>query len=372
MFTAQSYTGNGLPEKTLCFTFDDGPGENTLAIAKYLYEEGISATFFVVGKYAIHQPEILKALVEWGHIIGNHTFDHPDIPYYVSVNGNIQDQIIRTETVILPYTDDTIFFRAPYGKWSKEVAAALNANLYSTLNYVGPVHWDVGGVDCWFWLNGKSVAYALDAYILSIEQAGKGIVVFHDEIADMDFLKPANKTLELLRQLVPKLKNLGYIFVSLANVESLKEASKQQLFFQLNAKGKSLVLSSNGNFVLGNPGSSFTANKTSDGQVLLSIQNRFLLLTEDLLITTTTDLGFAAVFDYIPVTNNRFMLRSFSGNYLTINKNNELSATAPYMRLATIFSYLPLHTEANTKVSLSERLLTIKKGLLFIKSKVFS
>ncbi|MEJ7560213.1 MAG: polysaccharide deacetylase family protein [Pedobacter sp.] len=373
MFTSHSYTGSSLPPKTLCFTFDDGPGENTLAIAKFLYEQDIPATFFVVGKYAIHEPEILRTLVNWNHTIGNHTFDHPDLPYYVSVNGNLQDQIIRTDTVIQSYTDNNIFFRAPYGKWSPEVAADLNANLLSTLNYVGPVHWDVGGVDCWYWLNGKSVEYALDAYILSIEEAGKGIVVFHDEIADMDFLKPANKTLELLQQLVPKLKALGYTFVSIQSIESLKEASKHKLLFELNvSKDKSLRFSSNGTLILAKSGSLFTAERMGKGQFSLLNQDKYLMITDEKLLCTTTDRALAARFDYVPVRNNRFMLRSFSGNFLTINKNKELSATAPFMRLATVFRYTPLHVEANTKMSLRERLSIFKKGLLFIKSKIFS
>lgn len=49
--------------------------------------------FFVVGKYAFHHPGILQALKEMNHLIGNHTYEHPDLPYYVSVNGDIIDQV---------------------------------------------------------------------------------------------------------------------------------------------------------------------------------------------------------------------------------------------------------------------------------------
>ena len=50
--------GSALPYKTVCLTFDDGPGQpiyknngpKTLMIAEYLHNEGIIATFFMVGK----------------------------------------------------------------------------------------------------------------------------------------------------------------------------------------------------------------------------------------------------------------------------------------------------------------------------------
>jgi len=374
MFTAHSLNGNSLPLKTLCFTFDDGPGKHTLDIAKYLFEEGVPATFFVVGKYAINHPDILSSLVNWNHTVGNHTFDHPDIPYYVSVNGNIQEQIIRTETVLPVKPDDTIYFRAPYGKWSPEVAAELNTNLLSSLNYVGPIHWEVGGIDCWYWLQGKSVEDAVDIYIADIEKAGKGIVVFHDEIADMEFLKPANKTYELLKQLVPKLKALGYNFVSIDQIETLKDAAKESLKFQLAlGQRKALTLSNDRSFQLTNSGSSFNMQKKGNGQVSLLLENSFLTLSTSQIVTLTSAPDEAAIFDYIPVRNNRFMLRSHTGNYLAIDKNNgSLSANAQFMRSAAIFNYIPIGTQANTKISLKERMLLIKKGIRFVKSKLLS
>jgi peptidoglycan/xylan/chitin deacetylase (PgdA/CDA1 family) len=373
MYTDNSFTGDSLPHKTLCLTFDDGPGSNTLAIAEYLHQEGISATFFVVGKYAIHQPETLNRVVTLGHTIGNHTYDHPDLPYYVSVNGDIQDQIIRTDAIIQSYVVDTILFRAPYGKWSKEVAAELNANLLSTANYVGPIHWDIGGVDCYYWLKGRSVEDALDAYILDIERVGKGIVVFHDEIADMDFLKPENKTLQLLQQLIPKLKQLGYSFTGIENIAGIITASSKKLSFELSVKkDKPLSLTSIGLSSSGHIASAFTIKKVKNGQIQLMHDHHYLKLNDEKQITTTLESNEAASFDYIPVRNNRFMLRTFSGDYLVLDKDGNISATAAFMRLASVFSYKPLNLDANTKISFKERLLILKKGILFVKSKLFS
>jgi peptidoglycan/xylan/chitin deacetylase (PgdA/CDA1 family) len=59
MFSTDQLKGLSLPEKTLCLTFDDGPGETegddpgpkTVQLAEYLTEQNISATFFMVGSH---------------------------------------------------------------------------------------------------------------------------------------------------------------------------------------------------------------------------------------------------------------------------------------------------------------------------------
>jgi hypothetical protein len=314
MFFNQPYNGSSLPSKTLCFTFDDGPGPNTIPIAEYLHQQAIKATFFVVGKYAIESPEILSRLIELGHNIGNHTYEHPDIPYYVSINGDIQDQVLRTDAVIKQYVGDTVYFRAPYGKWSPEVAAELNANLFTALNYIGPIHWDIGGVDCWHWFNGWSVEAA---------------------------------------------------------IEPLKNAAQQPMAFELGVNGKSLVVSEKGTIQLGKSGSPFSATKMPNGQLRLTHNDYSFILNAEQVVLTKEQ-NSSAVFDYIPVRNNRFMLRSYSGNYLALNASKELAATAKFMIGAAVFSYKPLQTAANTKLTLKEKLLLLKKGVLFVKSKLFS
>ncbi|MDN4587831.1 hypothetical protein DBA29_04875 [Xenophilus aerolatus] len=62
----------------------DGPGSDSAAIGNFLAERGVGATFFVVGKCAEQRPDALAGLHAAGHIIGKHTYDHPDMPYYVA------------------------------------------------------------------------------------------------------------------------------------------------------------------------------------------------------------------------------------------------------------------------------------------------
>ena len=105
-----------LPDKTLCLTYDDGPGPQSAELGRFLAERGIRATFFVVGKFALERPGVLDELHEQGHIIGNHTFEHPDLPFYVSLEGDVRDQLIRTNVLIRKYNWNKLtYFRATYG-----------------------------------------------------------------------------------------------------------------------------------------------------------------------------------------------------------------------------------------------------------------
>ncbi|MFD2874911.1 polysaccharide deacetylase family protein [Paenibacillus rhizoplanae] len=63
-------------EKVVYLTFDDGPSAVTPKVLTILQEQGIKATFFVLGDQAASRPELINAIWEQGHAIGNHTYNH--------------------------------------------------------------------------------------------------------------------------------------------------------------------------------------------------------------------------------------------------------------------------------------------------------
>lgn len=378
MYKANSFNGSDLPAKTLCLTFDDGPGINTLDIARFLFEHHIKATFFVVGKYAFHHPEILQQLKEMNHLIGNHTYDHPDLPYYLSANGNVLDQVLRTDAIIKPFVDaDRIYFRAPYGKWSVEVANELNQHIL-TAKHIGPIYWEIAGVDCYYWQNCWPVAEAAARYITDIDRADHGIVVMHDEIADMDVVKPNNKTLELLKILIPQLLEKGYQFVRLDEIPSIKTASAENTSLTLrNKKEKYISLKNEFDiYVEGkaqNPQNLLQLEHLDYGKVALKAANNLYLSVaglDDNVTAKSKEITATEVFDLIPVDSIGVMLRCHNGNFLDTDNNGKLTAKAQYMRLATVFRYAGHDFSVINKISLKQKLLSFKKQLLFIKSKL--
>ena len=124
MFFDVDIVGDRLPQGTLCFTYDDGPGRSgggeddpgprTAELGAFLHSQGVPATFFVVGKFAEKFADILAGLRSRGHLVANHTFDHPSLPAFVARGDDVFGQIARTDAAIGDHVKGCpTFFRAP-------------------------------------------------------------------------------------------------------------------------------------------------------------------------------------------------------------------------------------------------------------------
>jgi len=215
MYQEQVISGSLMEDRTLCLTFDDGPGPHTLEIAEYLTNQGIFATFFMAGKFASSLPDIPARVRDLGHLIGNHTYDHPDLIGLLSGGGDVASQITRTDLVIGNCVDgSTTYFRPPYGRWNVDVASVLNANPAASFGHVGPIHWDIEN-DWWFWQQHLSPRDCMENYMQQLSTKGRGIVLMHDNSADSCDQRDANRTLDLARLLVPVLRGQGFRFLRL-------------------------------------------------------------------------------------------------------------------------------------------------------------
>lgn len=102
--------------KVMYLTFDDGPvAENTERVLDILKEKGIKATFFVVGKNVERNPEIAKRIVEEGHTIGIHCYEHEYKEIYASVDSYLED-FEKARQVVYEVTGEEVkLFRFPGG-----------------------------------------------------------------------------------------------------------------------------------------------------------------------------------------------------------------------------------------------------------------
>ena len=227
MFSREQTTGNSLPDKTLCLTFDDGPGETpgdgpgpkTQDLAEYLHEQGIGAAFFFTGKHLYEHPTVMRRVVRLGHIVGNHSYSHQDMPDFFSKGGDVGEEIRKVERLMAPVKPAASrYFRAPYGYWNESLSAYLNENLGGNVDYIGPVYWDISASDFDYWARAASASECARAYLAEIRKIGRGIVLMHDSTADYEIMKKNNLTLETVRILTPELKRLGYTFVNLDSI----------------------------------------------------------------------------------------------------------------------------------------------------------
>lgn len=106
------------------FTFDDGPHpEVTPKVLDVLREANVKATFFVIGQNAQKNPELVQKIVDEGHVVGNHTYNHA----YVFSKSAAEKQVTQGQEVIQKIIDKKpAYFRPPFGVMNPKIADAVN------------------------------------------------------------------------------------------------------------------------------------------------------------------------------------------------------------------------------------------------------
>ena len=219
MFAPEPITGADLPDGDLVLTYDDGPGPNTLAVAEYLSEMGIEATFFVVGESIQKLPDVPARVRALGHRLGNHTWTHEvgGLTAQLQRGGDIVDELTRTAE-LLRGAREPLAFRPPWGNWDLQVASALNAAAPLSAGHVGPFNWTIDCKDWAAWRDGDDPRDVATRYRVQANALRKGIVLMHDYTADIPFIAERNRSAELTRALVPMLLADGFRFVPLGAV----------------------------------------------------------------------------------------------------------------------------------------------------------
>ena len=143
--TAQWYgrTFTGLPRgsRQIALTYDDGPNDPyTERLLEVLAEHNVHATFFLIGRYVQQQPQIARAIVQAGHVVGNHTFTHPLLIF--RSESDIRQELTRCRDALQgAIGKPSNLFRPPFG--GRRPAVLRIARELS----LEPVMWNVTGYD---------------------------------------------------------------------------------------------------------------------------------------------------------------------------------------------------------------------------------
>lgn len=195
-------------EKLIALTFDDGPDKNyTPLILDILKENEIKGTFFIIGKNAKENPEVLQRIAAEGHAIGNHTWDHINVAK--AAPPELKKQLLSTSQLIHTLTGqkDTIM-RAPFGALSENASSEINRLGYSI------VQWDVDTRD---WAGTES------GKIVSVVKAGTksgSIILMHSAGGKGGKL---DNTVAALPALIADLKQQGYQFITVNDLLGFKQ-----------------------------------------------------------------------------------------------------------------------------------------------------
>jgi peptidoglycan/xylan/chitin deacetylase (PgdA/CDA1 family) len=127
-------------------TIDDGPSKYTPQILDILREHGFTATFFQVGTNVERYPNYVKDIVNQGSYIGNHTWDHPQLPRLS--NRAIRRELSRTDAALRSAGAPTpTCTRPPYGSTSTRVHSLITGRNQSQILWsVDPRDWARPGV----------------------------------------------------------------------------------------------------------------------------------------------------------------------------------------------------------------------------------
>jgi peptidoglycan/xylan/chitin deacetylase (PgdA/CDA1 family) len=217
--------GNPVPARTAYLTFDDGPSEWTYDFLQILADKNVKATFFVTAKQlkgaegldgtyvdaagrTVVYRDVLKRIVDDGHVLANHTVNHPDLARITreQVTSEIeQNELLVNRALVRAGALPRLLplFRPPYGSpWYTGIAGMVPPRASERISSHGlNIMWNITSTDAADWAVGESYSRTampvptpdppgydekiarLKNYVLGSAQfaAGEGmIVLMHD------------------------------------------------------------------------------------------------------------------------------------------------------------------------------------------------
>lgn len=189
---ADELSGSPLDQRKLvALTFDDGPNPDiTPQVLAVLDKYDVKGTFFVLGSEVAAYPEIAKQIVDEGHIIGNHSYNHPR--FSELSDEEVLIEIEQTQAAIYDATNVLpTLYRMPYGDGGARVV-----NLLPDLT---SIIWNIDSED---WVSRDAYVIYLDVMEDLLQHS---LLLMHDK---------DQATVDALELIIPELLEQDYHFVS--------------------------------------------------------------------------------------------------------------------------------------------------------------
>ncbi|WP_431522085.1 delta-lactam-biosynthetic de-N-acetylase [Guptibacillus hwajinpoensis] len=185
-------------QRELYLTFDNGYENGyTSDILDILKQEEVPAAFFVTGHYLTDQPDLVKRMVKEGHIVGNHSWSHPDMTAISDDRIREELQKVKEEYTRLTGDKSMQYLRPPRGVFSERSLATSREEGYRN------IFWSLAYKD-WETNNQKGSKYAYDSIMKQVHPGA--IMLLHTVSKD---------NAEALQKVLRDLKKDGYQFKSL-------------------------------------------------------------------------------------------------------------------------------------------------------------
>lgn len=184
-------------DKFIYLTFDEGyEAGYTAQILDTLKENDVKATFFITAHYLNTQPDLVKRMIDEGHIVGNHTVNHKSMPSLTEeqINSEVMD---LHKTIYEKFQYEMKYIRPPMGEFSEKSLNVTNSLGYKT------VMWSFAYED---WNENKQPD----------EAASKQKILDNVHNGEIMLLHGNSRTnTNILGDVIKEIKGMGYEFKSL-------------------------------------------------------------------------------------------------------------------------------------------------------------
>ncbi|GAA5787547.1 polysaccharide deacetylase family protein [Chitiniphilus shinanonensis] len=199
-FPGELFVEGPTHRKLIALTFDDGPSWNTSKLLDVLAKHKVKATFFWLGREMELYPDVVRRADREGHLLGNHTWDHPDISG-LDETTLWDEQIGATQQVfmdLLGYAPHLM--RPPYGRVADAQVPFLAKHGLKV------IQWSVDTQD---WNRARQAfgSHMIERFLQDYSHP-EGIVLMHDGGGKR------YKTVEAVDRAIPWLRAAGYEFVT--------------------------------------------------------------------------------------------------------------------------------------------------------------
>ena len=210
----RTFTGLPCGTKPIALTYDDGPNDpHTLRLLEVLAKHDAKATFFLIGRFVEQRPDIGREVLKAGHVIGNHTFTHPNLIF--EDNNETRAQLERCTRAIEDGIGQTPrLFRPPFGgRRPGTLGIARSLGLI-------PIMWNITGYD-WNAPPAEQIVARVSGKI-----RGGDVILLHDG-SHHGMGGDRSQTVIATDQLIARWKNEGYAFETISEMMGERAASSQ-------------------------------------------------------------------------------------------------------------------------------------------------
>jgi peptidoglycan/xylan/chitin deacetylase (PgdA/CDA1 family) len=224
----KSITRGNKKDRKLSLTFDGGSSTSgTEIILEALKEYNIKTTMFITGQFVEKYPDAVMGMVDAGHEIGNHTYNHPHLTTY-EINGKhesldgvdqnyVREQLAKTDSIFYSLTKKHMapLWRAPYGEYNQSIL-----DVAAEAGYMH-VRW-TPGFDTFDWVQDiESPIYKTAQEVMQeiIEKDDNGenlngaILLMH-----LGSHRIQDRVFEIVPNLIEELQSRGYSLVPVSNL----------------------------------------------------------------------------------------------------------------------------------------------------------